>query len=166
MQFVLPASANTGKAFFEEHIFRERNAGASIQVIEGNAWDAIAHADLALAASGTVTVECALLGTPLVTFYKVTKISWYLGKLLVTVPFYCMVNLIAGRLITPELMQNDFTAERLAAEARRLLDDAGARETMRADLAAVAESLRTGGDAIAAAADEVMRVLEANGAKS
>ncbi len=166
VQFVLPASANTGKVFFEQHIFRERNAVPSIQVIEGKSWDAIAHADLALAASGTVTVECALLGTPLVTFYKVSKLSWYLGKLLVTVPFYCMVNLIAGRRVTPELMQDDFTAEHLASEARRLLDDAAARETMRADLAAVKAALQTGGDAIAVAADEVILVLEAKGAKS
>ena len=168
VQFVLPASANTGKAFFEEYIFRERKAFAAIQVIDGKSWDAIAHADLALAASGTVTVECALLGTPLVTFYKVSQLSWYLGKLLVRVPFYCMVNLIAGRRVTPELMQDHFTAPQLAAEARRLLDDAGARHSMRADLAAVTAALDGGGDAIALAADEVMRMLEleGNGAKS
>jgi predicted glycosyltransferase len=52
-------------------------------VIEGESWDAIAHAELALAASGTVTVEAALLGTPMVTFYKVTTPSWIAGKLLV-----------------------------------------------------------------------------------
>ena len=72
--FLLPASATTGAAFF-----RERIHGAPIQVIEGETWDAIAHADLALAASGTVTVEAALLGTPMVAFYKVSPVSWFLG---------------------------------------------------------------------------------------
>ena len=73
--FILPASATTGAGFF-----RERIGGAPIQVIEGESWDAMAHADLALAASGTVTVEAALLGTPMVTFYKVTAASWLLGQ--------------------------------------------------------------------------------------
>jgi lipid-A-disaccharide synthase len=121
--------------------FRERIGGAPIQVIDGENWDSIAHADLALAASGTVTVEAALLGTPMVTFYKVAAASWMLGRMLVRVPFYSMVNLIAGRAVVPELMQSNFTGERLAAEARRLLRDDGARAQMRTDLAEVAARL-------------------------
>ncbi len=109
--FLLPASETTGAAFFRERIGR-----APIQVIEGETWDAIAHADLALAASGTVTIEAALVGTPMVTFYKVNPLSWLLGRLLVRVPFYSMVNLVAGRAIVPELMQSAATGERLAAE--------------------------------------------------
>ena len=75
VNLVLPASATTGAGFF-----RERVGGSPIRVIEGESWDAMAHADLALAASGTVTVEAALLGTPMVTFYKVTAPSWVAGK--------------------------------------------------------------------------------------
>ena len=67
-------TARAGAAFF-----RERIPGSSIQVIEGETSDALAHADVALAASGTVTVEAALLGTPMVTFYRVTPLSWFLG---------------------------------------------------------------------------------------
>ena len=92
----------------------------------------MAHADLALAASGTVTVEAALLGTPMVTFYKVTAPSWVAGKLLVKVPFYSMVNLIAGRAVVPELMQGGMTGESIAREARRLLVDEEARAEMKA----------------------------------
>ncbi len=110
-------------------------------MIDGESWDSIAHADLALAASGTVTVEAALLGTPMVTFYKVTAASWLMGRMLVRVPFYSMVNLIAGRAIVPELMQSEMTGARLAAEAQRLLRDEGARAQMRADLAGVAATL-------------------------
>jgi lipid-A-disaccharide synthase len=101
----------------------------------------MAHASLALAASGTVTVEAALLGTPMVSYYRVTAISWLLGKLLVRVPFYSMVNLIAGRAVVPELMQGQMTGERLASEARRLLGDDAARGEMLAGLAEVRRKL-------------------------
>ena len=134
--FVLPASATTGATFF-----RERIGSAPVRVIDGESWDALAHADLALAASGTVTVEAALLGTPMVTFYKVTAASWVAGKMLVRVPFYSMVNLIAGRAVVPELMQGQMTGERLAAEARRLLGDESARAAMREGLAEVRQRL-------------------------
>ncbi len=85
----------------------------------------MAHCDVALAASGTVTVEAALLGAPMVTFYKVTGLSWAIGKLLVDVPFYSMVNLIAGKKVVPELMQDEMTGERLAAEAARPVGQCG-----------------------------------------
>ncbi len=98
-------------------------------MIEGESWDAMAHADVALAASGTVTVEAALLGTPMVTFYKVAPLSWALGKFLVNIPYYSMVNLIAGRALVPELIQDQMTAESLAREANRLLTDPAARVT-------------------------------------
>jgi lipid-A-disaccharide synthase len=121
--------------------FWERIPGWSIQVIEGETSDALAHADVALAASGTVTVEAALLGTPMVTFYRVTPLSWFLGRRLVRVPFLTMVNLIAGRKIVPELMQNEATGERLAAEAAALLSDSTARTEMKRGLLEVREIL-------------------------
>jgi lipid-A-disaccharide synthase len=153
--FVLPASSTTGKDFFQTLIFTERIPAASIKIIDGQAWDALAHADLALAASGTVTVEAALLGTPMVTFYRVTTASWMAGKLLVRVPFYCMVNLVAGRRIVPELMQNEMTAKRLAEQAGYLLSDPVRREEMRRGLREVAVLLDNGGDAIQRAAAEI-----------
>jgi lipid-A-disaccharide synthase len=153
--FILPASATAGAGFF-----RERIGGAPIQVIDGENWDSLAHADLALAASGTVTVEAALLGTPMVTFYKVTAASWLLGRMLVRVPFYSMVNLIAGRGIVPELMQSDMTGARLAAEAQRLLRDETARIRMRADLAEVASRLSGPGRPMARASAIIQDLME------
>jgi lipid-A-disaccharide synthase len=125
-------SLKHGKSFI-----RERIGSAAIQVIEGETWDVIAHSDLALAASGTVTIETALLGTPMITFYKVTGLSWVMGKLLVDVPFYSMVNLVAERRVVPELMQSEFTGERLAAETVKLLHDEEARRLMQQDLGEV-----------------------------
>jgi lipid-A-disaccharide synthase len=155
LNFVLPASATTGGRFF-----RERIGAAPMRVIEGESWDALAHADLALAASGTVTVEAALLGTPMVTFYKVTAASWALGKMLVRVPFYSMVNLIAGRAVVPELMQGQMTGERLAAEALRLLRDEQARVAMREGLAAVRQRLSGGESAPRRAAAIIQEIWE------
>jgi lipid-A-disaccharide synthase len=123
--------------------FSERIPGSPIQVIEGETWDAIAHADVALAASGTVTVEAALLGTPMVTYYKVNSFSWAFGRHLVRVPYYSMVNLIAGRKIVPELMQAEMTGARLATEAKRLLDQPPTRDAMKRDLADVVSKLTT-----------------------
>ncbi len=138
--------------------FWERNQGASIQVREGSTWDALAHSDVALAASGTVTMEAALLGTPLVTFYRVNALSWWLGRWLVRAPFLSMVNLVAGKQIAPELIQSEMTGERIAAEAIRLLDDEKAREEMRAGLAEVRARLETEGDPMDRAAEWIEKV--------
>jgi lipid-A-disaccharide synthase len=155
VNFVLPASVTTGAAFFAERIGK-----APVRVIEGESWDAMAHCNLALAASGTVTVEAALLGAPMVTFYKVSAASWLMGKALVDVPFYCMVNLIAGRAVVPELMQARMTGENLAREALRLLHDDAARNTMKAGLAEVREKLAGGAEAPERAARAIQEILE------
>ncbi|MEO8127108.1 MAG: lipid-A-disaccharide synthase [Bryobacteraceae bacterium] len=140
-------SARAGSTFFKERI-----NGAAIQILEGETWDAIAHADVALAASGTVTIEAALLGTPMVTFYRVAGLSWLLGRFLVRVPFYSMVNLIAGRMIVPELMQDQMTGVSLAETVSGLLQSSSARSRMQQDLAEVADRLSTRDDPMERAA--------------
>jgi lipid-A-disaccharide synthase len=139
--------------------FWERNQAEAIQVIEGKTWDALAYSDLALAASGTVTMEAALLGTPMVTFYRVNALSWLLGRWLVRAPFLSMVNLVAGRRVAPELIQSEMTGERIAAEATRLLSDDRAREEMRAGLLEVKAKLQSSGDPMETAADWIEKVL-------
>lgn len=144
------------------HNFRERIAALSIKVIENEAWDCIGHASLALAASGTVTMEAAVLGTPMVTFYKVTALSWWAGRRLVKVPFLSMVNLIAGRLVVPELIQDDMTAEKLAAAAGELLASESRLGQMRAALGEVRAALilpGAGGDPLQRAAHAIAESL-------
>jgi len=152
---VLPASATTGAAFFEQRI-----GNSPVKVIEGGSWDAMAHCDLALAASGTVTIEAALLNAPMVTFYRVTPLTYRLGKMLVDVPFYSMVNLIAGRALVPELIQDEMTGERLAAESLRLLSDTAARDAQRAGLADIARQLSSRQGAPERAARAIQDILE------
>jgi lipid-A-disaccharide synthase len=139
--------------------FRERISGASIQLLEGKTWDSLVCADVALAASGTVTIEACLLGTPMVTFYRVNNLSWWMGKALVRVPFYSMVNLVAERRIVPELIQDQMTSENLAREALALLENESAREGMRRDLADVARKLSGADDPLEVAAMLVEKYL-------
>jgi lipid-A-disaccharide synthase len=162
----------TPKGFAQKNVFtnfQERIAALAIKVIENEAWDAIGHASLALAASGTVTMEAAVLGTPMVTFYRVTALSWWAGRHLVKVPYLSMVNLIAGRSVVPELIQNDMTAARLAAAATELLASESRLAQMRASLADVRQSLILSGAAAsplaraAAAIAEKLGNLETSG---
>jgi lipid-A-disaccharide synthase len=139
--------------------FRERISALSIQVIENETWDAIAHADVALAASGTVTIEAAVLGTPMVTFYRVNPLSWRLGRRLVKVPFLSMVNLAAGSEIVPEFMQEEMTPANLAAAVEELLSAPERAKRMKADLARVRESLTSTDDPLRRAADLTLDAL-------
>jgi lipid-A-disaccharide synthase len=161
--FVLPLPAGFG---LQNTRFWEPVRAASIQVIEGHTWDALAQAELALAASGTVTVEAAMLGTPMVTFYRVNTLSWYLQRWRVRTPFLTMVNLVAGRFVVPELIQEEMTAEKIAAEALPLLEDSAARERMRAGLAEVAGKLGSERDPMETAADWVEKAGRAQRAES
>lgn len=148
--------------FFENRqlkLFRERIFRSPIQVIEGDTWNLLAHADVALAASGTVTLEAALLGVPMATFYRVTGLSWTLGRFLVQVPYYSMVNLVAGRAVVPELMQNEMSGQRLAAETLALLNDGVKREEMRRGLREVASALSGVGNPMDLAAGIVKELL-------
>lgn len=139
--------------------FKERISAASIQLVEGRTWDVLVCADVALAASGTVTIEACLLGTPMVTFYRVNNLSWWMGKALVRVPFYSMVNLVAGRRIVPELIQDEMTAENLARETQALLENDDQREAMRRELAEVSQKLSGAEDPMEVAASLVEKYM-------
>jgi lipid-A-disaccharide synthase len=157
----LPPGFREAKPGADRSKFWERARRLSIQVIEGSTWDTLAHSELAVAASGTVTIEAALLGVSMVTFYRVNALSWILGRWLVRAPFLSMVNLIAGRRIVPELIQSEMTAERIAAEAERLLESEAARSAMRRDLADVAAKLASDRDPMEIAAEKIEKVYEA-----
>jgi lipid-A-disaccharide synthase len=109
--------------------------------VVGSVYNALAWCDLAVISSGTATVEATLLQTPMVVVYRVALPTWWVGKLLVRTPHYSMVNLIAGKKLVPELIQHDFTAERLAAEMERLLSDPAARQRIQEELGEVKQRL-------------------------
>ena len=159
VQYVLALPAGFTKGLQNAAKFSERARAASIQLIEGFTWDCLAQAEVALAASGTVTIEAALSGTPMVTFYRVNALTWILGRWMVRAPFLSMVNLVAGRRVAAELIQTDMTAEAMAREALRLLENEKARDTMRAELAEVAAKLASPLDPMETAAEWIEKVL-------
>ncbi len=91
---------------------------------------ALAHSRAGIIASGTATVEAAMMETPFVMVYRVSALTYLLGRSTVKVPYFAMVNLIAGREVVPELVQQDFTPERVAAEVAKIVPEGEARETM------------------------------------
>ena len=143
--------------------FREPVARLAIQMIEGRTWDVLARADVALVASGTVSIEAALLGVPMVIFYKVSRSTWWLGRPFVQVPYYSMVNLVAGRSIAPELIQNEMRGERLAAEALQLLSCPELRANMQRELKLVAAQLCAVEDPLDRAASLIEEMLLGKG---
>lgn len=141
-----------------EFLARHAQPRVKITRVEDAAYDALAAADCAIVASGTATVEAALLGTPMVVVYRVAPLTASILRHMIRTPFIGMVNLIAGRQVCPELIQDNFTPAALATEARRLLQSAAARDEMKAGLAEVRAKLGPGG-AIERAADIFARML-------
>lgn len=127
------------------------------QVI-GATHDALAACDCAIVASGTATVEAALLGTPMAVVYRVSGATAFIARRLVRTPHFAMVNLIAGRRVVPEFIQDDFTPQAVANVVRHLLESLSNREEMKQDLAAVRARLGPGG-AIARAASIIAGML-------
>jgi lipid-A-disaccharide synthase len=135
-----------------------------VRFIKEDAYDALAAADLAIVSSGTATVETALLGKPMIVVYRLSPLTARLARPLVRTKFFSMVNLIAGRAVVPELIQDDFTPHRVAAEAAKLLsatEEARDRvEMMSRGLEEVRRLLGPSG-AVERAADEIARLLSA-----
>lgn len=136
---------------------RQTASGAPIRLVAGQAHAVLSVASAAVVASGTATVEAALLGVPMVVVYRVSALTYTLGRPFVRVPHFAMVNLIAGRGVVPELIQDDFTPENVAAEVLSLLGNRERLEGMRRDLLRVRELVGEPGASRRAA--EVVRSL-------
>jgi lipid-A-disaccharide synthase len=154
IQFVLAAAPNLTSDFFS----RYASSAVEIKQVRGSTYDALAAADCAIVASGTATIEAALLGTPMVVIYRVRPLSALILRRMIRTPFFSMVNLIAGKRVVTELIQDDFTLEAVESEVRRLLDSPGTTGEMRASLAEVRAELGPGG-AIERAADIFAQML-------
>jgi len=130
-------------------------------LVEGVTDAVLASADVAVLASGTVTVQAALHGCPMVVVYRVAPLTYHLGKPLLHVDTYAMANLVAGRRVVPELIQDAFTPEAAAAEALRVLTDPTYAARVKADLSEVRAKLGTPG-ASRRAAEAVLSVASAH----
>jgi lipid-A-disaccharide synthase len=115
--------------------------GPPLKIIYGQAYQALGAAHLAVVASGTATVEAALAGTPAVVVYRVSPLTYAVGRRLIRVEHVGMANLLAGERLFPELIQDDFTPARLAQEVLSLIKDAPRLAALRRGLAVVIRRL-------------------------
>lgn len=140
---------------------QKRSADTTVAVVEGDTDTVLASCDVALTASGTATVQTALHDTPMVVVYRVSPLTYRLGRRLVKLDTFAMVNLIAGERIVPELIQDDFTPEAAAREAVSMLTDKKRAGEVRQGLARVRERLGPPG-ASRRAAESILRVVRAS----
>ena len=154
VQFVIAAAAHANLSDLRSGW----NPSLNVRIVEDQTYNALAAADAAIISSGTATIEAALLDAPMVVVYRVTPLTALLAKPLVRTKFFSMVNLIAERQVVPELIQKDFTPERVSHEVLRLLNEPSARATLRSGLAEVRQRLGPPG-AVDRAADAIAALL-------
>ncbi len=153
-QFALALASGLTPAQIEPHLRKD----VPLRIISGSTYDVLAASDVAVVSSGTATVEAALIGVPMVVIYRVAPLTAWIARRLVHTPYFAMVNLIAGKQVVPELIQDNFTPARVAEETERLLTSPKARDQMRLDLAQVRARLGPPG-AIDRAADIIAAML-------
>ena len=160
MRCVLPLASTIESGFVQSLISK---SSVRVKVVQGNVYDVLHTCHAALVASGTVTLETAIMEVPMVIVYRVSPISYRVGKMMIKVPFIGLVNLVAGEAVVPELIQDEVTPERLADEVMTIIEDSDVREKMINKLKAIKRRLGRGGasDKTAGIALEMIRSSEA-----
>jgi lipid-A-disaccharide synthase len=138
-QFVVPVAPTLQPETLQPYLASHRTL--EVKLVDGRAEQAVGASDAALVKSGTSTLETALMLRPMVVVYKLSWLSYLVGRLLVRIAHFALVNILAGRGIVPELLQRQASPERMAAEVNRLLGDRAAREEQLAALREVRASL-------------------------
>jgi lipid-A-disaccharide synthase len=146
-EFILPLAPTLSSA--QRHEVRNTLTMATLSaslnvVLVEDARAALFHARASVVASGTATIEAALMGNPFVVVYRVSPLTFAIAKRVVKVPHVAMANLIAGKRIVPELIQDDFTAANIVQQVEQLLPDGSPRQSMMEELAQVRALLHTG----------------------
>lgn len=159
IQFVVAVAPTLDPLWLESTLVQCFVGRATVRAVTHATFDALQHSDVSVVASGTATLEAAMRERPMVVVYRVSTATWLIGKLLVDVPFYSMVNLLAGKAIVTELIQDDFNAQNLSSRIEYLLDHPAAREQMAKELRALKPRLGPGG-AIERAADAIVGLLQ------
>ena len=137
--FLLPLASTLTREDLEENGLN--NYGLDIKVVSENRYDLMAACDAVMAASGTVTLELAILNIPMVVSYRTSPLTYFLGRRLIKVQFASLVNLVAGKEVVEELLQDDARPDRIAAAVMRILKDKERSSLMREQLAHVCKQL-------------------------
>jgi len=147
-QFVIAKYPGLPMAMYEDAV---KNSGLDIKIAEGDTYNVVGASDFAIVASGTATLETAIIGTPLVIVYKVNLLTYLIYKFVATIPLLGIVNIIAGREIAPEFLQYNAEPAKISSAVLAILSDAGKLKTMREELAGVKSSLGSPGAGMRAA---------------
>jgi lipid-A-disaccharide synthase len=153
LQIALAVAPSLDPSLFDREL-----AGLPIARVAGHTHSVLSASSAGIVASGTATVEAALMDLPMVVVYRVSPLTYALGRPFVRVPHYAMANLLAGREVVKELIQGDFRPEAVVAEVLALLEDSDRRELMREGLAGIRTRLGPPG-ASTRAAEVVARLL-------
>jgi len=155
LRWVLALAPGLGK----EAIGAQAQGDPGLEIRIGETYEVLGAADLALTASGTATLEAAILGIPMIVVYKMHPLTWQIARRMVRVPHVAMANLLAGERVVPEFLQGDARAETLASEARRWIASASLRQQAAERLRGATARLGSGG-AARRAAEAILRELE------
>ncbi len=156
VQFALNLASGFAPEAVEAMIKR---AGLKIALAKGQSYELMAHSDLVLAASGTATLECGIIGTPLIIVYKTSWLSYLLGRWLVKVPYIGLVNLVAGKKVAPEFIQHEARPGAIFLMAQMLLAEGRPRQAVREELARIPGLLGQPG-AASRAAGEIIGLID------
>ena len=138
-QFVVPIAPTLDRSAVEPYLASHRTL--EVKLVDGRTEEAVGASDAALVKSGTSTLEAALMLRPMVVVYRLAWLSYLVGRLLVRIAHFSLVNILAGRSLVPELLQREASPERMANEVETLLGDASARDAQVEGLRAVRASL-------------------------
>ena len=138
-QFVVPIAPTLDRSAVEPYLASHRTL--EVKLVDGRTEEAVGASDAALVKSGTSTLEAALMLRPMVVVYRLAWLSYLVGRLLVRIAHFSLVNILAGRSLVPELLQREASPERMASEVETLLGDAAARDAQVEGLRAVRASL-------------------------
>ncbi len=141
-QFILPLASSLSHADLAPHL---AGCGLDIKVVEGHGYDVMQVCDAIITVSGTVTMEIALIGTPMVIIYRVAPLTYQIGIRLIKVDHVGICNIVAGERVVPELLQYDAEPVKIAAEIGRMLTDSTYAGAIKTKLAGIREKLGSGG---------------------
>ncbi|MEI6124922.1 MAG: lipid-A-disaccharide synthase [Pseudomonadota bacterium] len=138
VQFILPLAQGISQDFVQRLIHQKK---IQITMVTNSFYAALDTCDLVLVASGTATLQTALMGKPMIILYKVALLTYVIGRVLIRIPWIGLANIVAGKKVVPELIQDDITAEKIAGEACALLKDPERMQRIKTELSTIKKTL-------------------------
>lgn len=159
LQFILPVAHTLPSGLVESYA---KDRKISLRIVDGRVYDVLRASDAAIVTSGTATLETGLMGVPMVIVYRMSRLSFLIARLFIDVPHVGLVNIVAGRRVVPELLQDDVTPEKITDAISPVLADPVRRKTVKDELSNIRAALGEAG-ASARAAQVVKELLDGGG---